>query len=88
MSKVISLSQKRRQRKLSEMRGDEDRLTRLEGELDYRTQRLVEELDTLHGKVETLERTLLGLALILKATLPEPRAPEVPSASESQESSE
>lgn len=65
MSKIVNLSQHRNSKKLNNMREDEDRLVRLEGELIYRTSRIVEELDTFHERIESIEKSLRSLIKIM-----------------------
>ena len=67
--KIIQLQFVKNERELVNKKASGDPIVRLEAELDYKTIKLLEALDTAMGRIESLERTQRYLIKILKESI-------------------
>ena len=63
--KIINLKQSRKQQKLEQKQEQGKPLEKLEAELDIRTNKLLEELDSAHSRIDILERQVKLLVKII-----------------------
>lgn len=71
MTKIVSLDQVRRLKKRDKMRDSTDKTEQLQAELDYRTAKIVEELEEIHERLDYLEGNLRAMFKVLQDFKPE-----------------
>lgn len=64
-TKIISLREKRKQNKIAKMKKSPDKLTQLEGEIEFVKVKLLEELDKLYDRNAELEFYIKSIIRIL-----------------------